>query len=203
MARFTLRSETSDYVVVVGEPSVIVEGKIYNAGSGATALNKGQVLVYDTSSGKYNKYAMQEVTGEVIAAGDGSTKTFQKILAHRYVRRLTVKVKTKINSSDVELTDNGDGFLSDADGNHKGTIDYANGVVWLVFGTAPDDGNNITIDYKHTNGRAVAVLNEKVPAGEANYPAQVVINGCVVGKNLSDADYATKRDLAESGIVCR
>ena len=92
------------------------------------------------------------VTGEVIGTGDGSTTSFSATLANTPVEPKSLTVHYTIGGTAYTGTDDGEGNITGTDID-SGTINYDTGEVSLTFSTAPDDGTNITADYKYyTNG---------------------------------------------------
>lgn len=87
-----------------------------------------------------------EITGEVIATGDGTTKDFAVTLKGAPVRpHKGVKVYLASDAS-VKAIDDGEGNLY---GNGvSGTINYQTGAVTLHFEKAPAKGDNILADYE-------------------------------------------------------
>ena len=104
---------------------------------GNTTNDENDVIVYlDGTELK------TQVTGEVLATGDGTTTTFSGTLAN-----YTVKAGTLTITDGTEtFTDNGDGTLT-GDAGGSGTINYETGEYSVTFNTAPASGTDITADY--------------------------------------------------------
>jgi len=164
---------------------------IYTTGV-SDGYEAGTVIAYDESH--YVKYATTDVDDEVLATGDGSTKTFTGFLANKRAVPGTVVITATVGGESVEIADDEHGMLSGT--GVSGYIDYDSGYYYLVFGTAPDNTENITADYTYANGWCVGILLEDVPGDNASYPARVMVAGVVDGSKLEpSADRRIKGDL--------
>ena len=96
----------------------------------------------------------QDVTDEVVVAGDGTTLEFSGTIAildevnDEVIEKITpssITFTATIGAAGVDITDDGEGALAGT--GVTGTIDYDTGDYTLVFTTAPDDETDVVVDY--------------------------------------------------------
>lgn len=86
-----------------------------------------------------------------VGTGDGVTTAFSgtlsqiPILANNVTFTALDSNGATLNAKDTPFS-NTNGFITDLNGNSIGTINYVTGVWSLTFGTAPADGNPVTIE---------------------------------------------------------
>ncbi len=91
-----------------------------------------------------DQYSSEQITGEDLATGDGSTTDFTGILDFKSARPGTVT----ITDGTATFTDNGVGGLTSDEGTPgTGTINYATGAYAVSFNTAPINAAAITGNY--------------------------------------------------------
>ena len=196
MARASLETTTKSFPGFIYTNEGLVQDTVTVSTSGVSnGYSAGTVI---TDGGV--KYATTDVSDEVIGSGDGTTKTFSGFLDHAKIVPGSVSITATVGASTVTATDDGNGYISGT--GVSGHIDYASGYYVLEYDTAPDNGTNITADYKYANGDAVGILLEDVPGDNSSYPARVMIAGVVVGAKLTPvADEKVKSDLVHIVFV--
>lgn len=96
---------------------------------------------------------------ETIGTGDGTTKSFTKVLSHKPVNPGSIT----ITAGDIVLKDNGIGELVLLNGSGvSGWVGYDNGTVHIIFTDAPASGDEINITYGSGYGGTISYLDIKV-----------------------------------------
>lgn len=126
------------------------------------------LIVGEDSDGKVIAYA--ETADEVLAAGDGTAKTYTGTLANAPAEPGTVAV-----ADDTEtFSDDGLGVLTGSEGG-TGTVNYTTGAVSVTFDAAVTNAEDILVDY---SGKLVGVLDmivDTTTADDGSSSAALVI----------------------------
>lgn len=126
----------------IDEEVGIVYYKAVKAISDGGNISAGDTIASALGSWKTPTGFSTAETTETIGTGDGTAKTFNKILAYKPVRPGTVRV---VAGSVVGTDVNQDGVII---GNGvSGTINYTTGALSVTFATAPGNGVAITATY--------------------------------------------------------
>lgn len=119
--------------------------------------NKGEIQAGDTMIGAktghaygvaQRQYARTIVYNELLATGDGSTKTFTGTLDYKPVRANTVHITDGVETF---LDDGNGGLVGSAGG--TGTINYSTGDYSITFDSAPANGAQILATYRYNYER--------------------------------------------------
>lgn len=115
----------------------------FRYGSTKGGITKGGSMISPfTGANSDTTYSSENVSGETIATGDGSSTTITGNLSYRPITPTTVSISNGTNT----YTDNGNGALSGT-GLTSGTVDYNSGAVSLVFASAPASSITFIGDY--------------------------------------------------------
>ncbi len=87
------------------------------------------------------------VKNETIGTGDGTTTSFSGTLTKTPINTNSVIVYYTIAGTNYTANDDGNGNITGTNIS-SGSIDYNTGSISITFSTAPDNGSNITVDYK-------------------------------------------------------
>jgi len=124
------------------------------------ATDKGSVVAGTEMNKVLNKwYSSNFIDGERFGTGDAVTLDYNQNL--KWPRPQMSTVVVKVNGI-VNATDNGAGGFAVVAGTNMaggtGAVNYQSGQLGLVFGSAPADGDAITIEYRYDNE-----LNARIP----------------------------------------
>jgi len=102
------------------------------------------------------------VSGEVLGTGDGTSKTFYKVLANKKISQgtITVTANTVVGTDDTKGGFTGTGITA-------GLVHYDNGQLMIQFTTAPAGGVSITVGYNY--------MIEATSTGISQISADVII----------------------------
>jgi hypothetical protein len=118
----------------------------YATTKGATTAGKEMIKNLDVY------YSSEQVKGEIIGTGDGSTTHFTHTANFVPLKKNTVVV----TAGTVVGTDDGAGNIVGT--GITGTVDYETGAIDVTFSTAPDAGVPIVLDYRYD-----MEINKEIP----------------------------------------
>ena len=113
---------------------------LYGSSKGSTVAGT------DVISNPNDTYASEEIDAEELATGDGSTTNFTGSLSYTPVKPGTIVLTTVSSSTDLEITDDGNGNLV-GDTGGASTINYSTGQYDVTWSGAPDLGEAVNAAY--------------------------------------------------------
>ena len=172
--------------------SVTIDATVGAAGKEATDANSDGKITGDSGNiSGFVDYASGFIYLKFATAPDDNTnitadythgedtKVFAATLAQRPVIPRTVTVSATIAAATVTATDDGHGKITGT--GVTGTIDYDTGAVSVTYTTAPDDAEDVEVDYSYGDAAqknvAVGILRGAVDATSADATAQVHVVG--------------------------
>jgi len=128
------------------------------AGSKKPPFNVGDSYLssqYGPRAGKYGSYSSEWVNDEDIGNGDGSTTSFNSSLSWIPVIEPSsdeqIVIKFSVGGTDYEALYDGSNIVNDGGNISSININYNSGDITVVFGTPPDDGTTIFVDYMYNS----------------------------------------------------
>lgn len=111
----------------------------------ASSATSGTQIGFNTiKKWDLTKTTQENSSSQLIALGDGTTKTFSTSLTAP-VKAGSVSVSATVGSQSITFTDNGIGTLNPNTGSHYGTIAYTSGALAITFATAPDNNTQVKV----------------------------------------------------------